>query len=128
VSPEALELRRRIFASFAATGGAPAVSDGPQLRELVDAHVVVLDDQGRIRMAHPFAGHRDGARLDSGAGTWWGNCAWDAVGIAAALGLRDAAVTSNGVTVSLAGGELRGQAVFHVAVPARRWWQDIADT
>lgn len=128
MSPEALELRRRIFASFAATGDPPEVPPSPALRELVTGHVVVLDDVGRISMAHPFAGHRQGACLEAGDRTWWGNCAWDALGIAAALGVRDGTVTSNGITVPLRGGDVIEEAVFHVAVPATRWWDDIADT
>jgi hypothetical protein len=128
VSPAALELRRRIFARFAATGEAPAVASGPELHELAEQHVVVLDEGGRIRMAHPFAGHHDGAHLDAGDRSWWGNCAWDALGIAAALGLRDATVTGNGITVGLDGGRVTGDALFQVAIPARQWWQDIADT
>ncbi len=128
MSPAALELRRRIFARFAATGEAPEVAPGPELCELVEQHVVVLDANGRIRMAHPFAGHHEGARLTAGDRTWWGNCAWDALGIAAALGLRDATVISNGITVGLDDGQVTGEALFHVAVPAQRWWQDIADT
>ena len=51
---------------------------------------------GRIVMAHPFAVHRTGARVDAGGHTWWGNCAWDGLGIVAALGLREATVTSTG--------------------------------
>ncbi len=128
MSPAALALRRRIFESFAATGDAPDVPPGPELRELAVHHVVVLDGTGHIRMAHPFAGHRDGARLQAGDRIWWGSCAWDALGIAAALGLREATVTSNGITVALQSGEVRGEAAFHVAVPARGWWLDIADT
>src|SRR5581483_11704304 len=127
MSPEALELRRRIFASFAATGDPPEVLHSPELRELVVGHVVVLDGGGRIRMAHPFAGHRDGACLKEGDRSWWGNCAWDALGIAAALGVRDATVTGNGITVALRGGQVIDEAVFHVSVPARRWWEDIVD-
>jgi Alkylmercury lyase len=128
VSPEALALRRQIFASFAATGEPPRATAGPELDELVDGHVVVLDSDGHIRMAHPFAGHQDGARLDAGGRSWWGNCAWDALGIAAALELRQATVTSNGIIIAINDGQLAGEAIFHVAVPARRWWQDIADT
>ena len=79
-------------------------------------------------MAHPFAGHHEGARLTAADRTWWGNCAWDALGIAAALDLRDATVTSNGITVRLDDGQVVGEALFQVAVPARLWWQDIADT
>ena len=72
-------------------------------------------------MAHPFAAHRDATRVDAGGRTWWGNCAWDGLGIVAALGLRDATVTSDGLTTE-------DDVVFHVAVPARDWWADIGHT
>src|SRR4051794_12508440 len=77
VTEEQLALRRRIFEAFAATGAPPELPDSPDLRALVTAHVVVLDEEARIVMAHPFAAHEHGARVDSGGRTWWGNCAWD---------------------------------------------------
>jgi hypothetical protein len=128
VTPAALALRRRIFEAFAATGEPPAVEPGPPLHELVEAHVVLLGADGRVLMAHPFAGHHDGTLVSAGGRTWWGNCAWDGLGIAAALGLGQATVTSNGSAVEVVGGEATGDAVFHVAVPARHWWDDIAFT
>ena len=89
----------------------------------------MLDEGGRIRMAHPFAAHTDGARVDAGGRTWWGNCAWDGFGIVHALGLADATVTAQGIAVRTVGGvpEETG-AVFGVAVPAARWWDDIGHT
>ena len=119
-----LGLRAEIFAAFAETGAPPPLPDSAGLRELAERHVVVLDERGRIRMAHPFAGHHTGARVDAGGRPWWGNCAWDGYGIAAALGLPEAEITAQGITVGLDGGD----AVFHVAVPARRWWDDIGHT
>jgi hypothetical protein len=128
VTDEALELRRKIFEAFAATGEPPPVAPSPALAELERLHVVVVRD-GRVHMAHPFAGHRDGARVRATDGrTWWGNCAWDALGIVAALGLRDADVESGGVTVRVRDGSPAGDALFHIAVPASRWWDDIAFT
>jgi hypothetical protein len=121
VNEHDLALRRAILESFAATGEPGEHGD---VRSLADRHVVVLDDEGRILMAHPFAAHRDGARVDAGGRTWWGNCAWDGFGIVAALGLRDATVTAQGITV----GEDSHHAVFHVLVPARHWWDDIGFT
>ena len=44
------------------------------------------------------------------------------------LGLRDATVTAQGITVHARAGEVEGDAIFHVAVPARRWWDDIGYT
>jgi hypothetical protein len=124
VTEDELTLRRRIFVAFAQTGAPPALGDAeaPVLRGLADHHVVALDDDGALLMAHPFAAHRDGARIDAGGRTWWGNCAWDAYGIKAALGLgEDATITSGGVLAAPG-------AVFHVLVPAARWWDDVAYT
>ena len=126
---EQLALRAGIFRAFAATGAPPAVPDTPDLRALAERHVLVLDDGGRIVMAHPFAGHTEGARVDANGRTWWGNCAWDGFGIVHALGLADATVTAQGIAVRVLAGvpEATG-AVFDVAVPAARWWEDIAHT
>lgn len=123
-----LALRREIMAAFADTGEPLAIASGADLRALAEHHVVVLSGAGEIVMAHPFAAHRDGARVDSGGRTWWGNCAWDALGIAAVLDLSDARVTSNGVVLALEHGRLAGDAVFQISVPASRWWDDIAFT
>ena len=127
----ALALRRRVLTAFAATGAAPSLAgEEPALvEELVAAHVLVLDDDGGIRMAHPFAGHRDGARLEAVGGPWWGNCAWDALGIAAAVGRYEGEIfDASGISIRLRGGEPVGDARFHVAVPAREWWADIGFT
>jgi hypothetical protein len=64
----------------------------------------------------------------SGEREWWGNCAWDGLGIAAALGLREAEVESGGVALRVRGGAVLDDAWFHVAVPARHWWDDIGHT
>ena len=124
-----LDLRAEIFRAFADTGAPPAVTDTPGLRALAERHVVVLDDGARIRMAHPFAAHRDGARVDADGRTWWGNCAWDGFGIVHALGLPDATVTAQGIRVQVRDGVPEpADAVFGVAVPAARWWEDIGHT
>jgi hypothetical protein len=120
-----LSLRRAIFESFAATGTPGHHSD---VRALAEQHVVVLDDDGKVWMAHPFAAHHDGTRVDSGGRTWWGNCAWDGLGIVAALGLAEATITDHDISIEVRDGAVRGDAVFGVLVPARRWWDDIGYT
>ena len=122
-----LALRREIMLALAETGDPPAVADRATLDSLAGQHVVVHDD-GRIVMAHPFAAPGADARVQSDGRTWWGSCAWDALGIVAALGLSRATVTSTGVAVEIASGEVEPGPVFHVEVPARRWWDDIAYT
>ena len=124
-----LELRRAIFLAFAATGAPPPpafyASRHAELAALEEAHIVVLRD-GRIRSAHPFAAHHERARVHVAAGReWWGNCAWDALGIVAALELRDATVEADGVTIDVRDGEVGGDAWFHVEVPAARWYDDL---
>lgn len=123
-----LELCRQILAGFARDGAPPEVADGLALRGLVVQHVVVLDATGQVHMAHPFAAHREGARVDAGGRTWWGNCAWDGLGIVAALGLPEARVSANDLTIEVRDGTPRGDVVFHVSVPARHWWDDIGFT
>ena len=119
MTEEQLALRRRILEAFAAAGAPPVVPDSPDLRALEAAHIVVLDEDARIVMAHPFAGHTRGARVDAGGRTWWGNCAWDGYGIVHALGLRDATITAQGLSTE------DPDVQFEVSVPAARWWDDI---
>jgi hypothetical protein len=120
-----LSLRRAIFASFAATG---TPGDHGDVRSLAERHVVALDGDGKVWMAHPFAAHHDGTRVDSGGRTWWGNCAWDGFGIVAALGLEQATITAQDIELRVMQGAIEGDAVFHVLVPARHWWDDIGFT
>jgi Alkylmercury lyase len=123
VTQQELTARREIMVAFAETGAPPPASvfDPHVLRSLAEQHVVVLDDAGEIRMAHPFAAHDEGATVTAGGRTWRGNCAWDAYGIAAALDLADPVIASQGVTAGPG-------VVFHVEVPADRWWADVAYT
>jgi hypothetical protein len=129
VTERELALRRTIFEAFAATGDPPPVTDIATLRSLAEQHVVVLDEDDRIVMAHPFAAHDRGARVDAGERSWRGSCAWDAFGIVAALGLDAALVTdASGLQIAFRDGQPVDDGVFHVAVPAAHWWDDIGFT
>jgi len=119
-----LRLRHAIFEAFASGSPLPEAD----LNSLAAQHVVALAEHGALLMAHPFANHTDGARVDSGGRTWWGNCAWDAFGIVAALRLREATVTAQDLTLRVHDDRVEGDAVFHVLVPAAHWWDDIAFT
>jgi hypothetical protein len=101
-------------------------------------HVIVLDRWTReLRMAMPFSAVPTGYRTAIGARSWWANCAWDALGIAAMLG-GDAAIrarcpgTGAPVTLAVQGGEVAGagevageELVVHFLLPARDWWHEI---
>jgi hypothetical protein len=131
MSERELGVRRIVMEGFARDGAPPEVEDRAYLTALAQRRVVVLDegDQGRILMAHPFASPGAGTSVASGDRVWWGSCAWDGLGIVAALGLQDARLSSAGFELNLRDGRIvEADSLFHVAVPARVWWDDIAFT
>jgi hypothetical protein len=103
--------------------------------ELHDAHALVLNPAtSEIRMANPFSAVPTTYRVRAAERWWYGNCAWDALGICAALhadGQIEASCPDCDETIVL---ELRGERVdderllFHCLVPAARWWDDIVFT
>lgn len=113
----------------------PPADISAALRGLADQHVLVLDETGdAIRMAMPFSGVPTGFRVTSGASGWWANCAWDALGIAAALE-RDVDIAAvcgwsgEPLPLRVRDGALHPTpGVAHFAVPAREWWADIGFT
>ena len=132
-------LRNEIYRRFVELGRAPTLAeldaDEAALRRLHDAHWLVLEsDRPEIRMANPFSAVSTPHRVEAGGRTWYANCAWDAFGIPAALGV-DGHVSSTcpdcGEAIELDVIEQRPEPdleVFHVLVPARSWWADIVFT
>ena len=104
-------------------------------RLLHEAHALVLDaDAAAIRMANPFSAIPTPYRVLAQERWWYANCAWDAFGICAALGL-DGRVESGcpdcgePYSVEVRDGRIdRPELLFHVLVPAGRWWDDIVFT
>ncbi|MDQ6729172.1 MAG: alkylmercury lyase family protein [Actinomycetota bacterium] len=104
-------------------------------RELHRRHALVLNPgTSEIRMANPFSAVPTAYRVQAGGHAWYANCAWDALGICAALhtdGHVDTSCPDCDAPVSL---EMSGQRpgdeglVFHCLVPAARWWDDIVFT
>lgn len=87
-----------------------------------------------IRMANPFSAVETPYRVHARGRSWYANCAWDAFGIPAALG-SDGSFESvcpdcgEDYAVEVRGGAIdRPDLVFHVLVPAARWWDDIVFT
>ena len=103
---------------------------------LAATHVVVLDTgSGEVWMAMPFSAVPTPFRVVVGDRSVWANCAWDAFGIAAALGEDVSFATPCPASDAvIAGGVRRGVAFAHpgavayVGVPAARWWDDIGFT
>jgi hypothetical protein len=142
-----VRVKLAIYGHFAATGRRPSVDDiaasvgvpVPQVREtfgrLRAQRVLVLEGDGEsIRMAPPFSGVPTQHRVTSGGVSYFANCAWDALGIPAAL--HRAATVHSRCEQSLEPLELavsdRGPEpsdwVFHSVVPAAKWWDDIVFT
>ena len=143
-----LRIRNHLYASFVAGGrarttaavaaelglGKGEVADA--YRRLHAAHALVLEPGStEIRMLNPFSAVETPHRVDAGGRRWFANCAWDALGIPAALhtdGTVRSACPDCGEPLELEvrDGELaRGDGLLvHFVVPARQWWDDIAFT
>ena len=104
------------------------------LRALHEGHVIVLQPDGEtIRIAAPFAPDETRYRVRSADRAWYAPCAWDSLGIAAALRCDiaiDAACPLTGAPLEagVRGGAVYGEAVVHMLVPAARFWDDIGFT
>lgn len=97
--------------------------------------VLVLEADGEsIRMAPPFSGVPTQHRVTVGAVAYFANCAWDAFGIPAALhqpAVVNSRCEASGERLELIVSEEGPPAsdwLFHCAVPASRWWNDIVFT
>jgi hypothetical protein len=144
-----LDLRTKlaIYEHFATTGARPTVNDvaakvgiaAGEVRgifaRLRAQRVLALEADGEsIRMAPPFSGVPTQHQVTSGGVSYYANCAWDSLGIAAALH-RPARVHSRceqsreplELAVSLDDPEPSAW-LFHCLVPAAQWWQDIVFT
>ena len=139
-------VRVAVYDHFLGAGGAPAASDiAGQLQTTTDAvqaawgrlaaaHMLVLQPGGALAMAMPFSAVPTPFRVRTPRGTWWANCAWDALGIPAMLSSPGEVETTCGdcgapLTVRITGADLASDTgVIHFAVPARDWWSDIGFT
>jgi hypothetical protein len=142
-----LALRNHLYRRFVELGRAPRFEQlGNELewpredvaagmRRLHEAHALVLDPSGtRILMAAPFSAVQTPHHVTARGREWYGNCAWDAFGVIAALGgdghIASACLDCNApVEIDVRGGEpVRDDHVVHINVPAAHWWDDAVFT
>jgi hypothetical protein len=136
-----------IYRYFASKGRAPSLqevaaqvdSDTNTVRatyaRLRTQRVLFLEPDGEsIRMAPPFSGVPTQHRVLAGGREYIANCAWDALGILAALHEPGTVVSACGqsgeplrLQVGLDGPE-PSDWIFHCLVPASRWWNDLVFT
>ena len=142
-----LAVKLAVYRHFAATGARPSpgeiagrvTADADAVleayRRLRAQRVLVLEADGvSIRMAPPFSGVATQHVVEAGGVSYFANCAWDALGIPAAL-QKPATVRSrceqSGEPLRLdVGAEGPGPSdwLFHCVVPAAQWWDDIVFT
>lgn len=136
-----------IYRHFAETGTRPSPEDiaasvGSDPRTVLDSYqklraqrVLALEADGfSIRMAPPFSGVPTQHVVAAGETQYFANCAWDALGVLAALhqpGMVHSRCEQSGEPLHLAVG-LEGPEqstwLFHCLVPAAKWWDDIVFT
>jgi len=139
-------LRNTTYRRFVELGRAPTVSEVADAtgvsesevragwQRLHEAHALVLDGAGDIRMANPFAAQPTTFRVEVAGRSWYANCGWDAFGIGAALRADSSihAVCADCRTpIDIAVNDGRPDQtslVFHVPLPAASWWNDIGYT
>ena len=141
-------VKLNIYETLARTTQAPTIRDVAQalnaplgdveaaFEELHKKRLLVPEpnDPSRIRMAPPFSGVETPFRVTIQGKVYFANCAWDALGIPAALH-QDARVdasdahTGEPITLRVEAAQPQPQScVIHFAVPAARWWEDIIYT
>ena len=142
-----VEVKLAVYRSFAETGRRPSPAEiaarvDSDVESVLAAYarlraqrVLVLEPDGAsIRMAPPFSGVPTQHVVESGGVSYFANCAWDALGIPAALGAPGTVRSrceQSGTPLELAVGRDGPQPsdwLFHCLVPASRWWDDIVFT
>lgn len=140
-------VRLHVYDRFIADGRPPSVAETAEAlgegeeeiaeayRRLEQGHVIVLAPGTLdVWMANPLSAVPTSFRVETESGRYFGNCVWDAFGIPAMLGVDARVETScpdcgETLTFSVRDGELEPvDAVAHFAVPAARWWENIAYT
>jgi Alkylmercury lyase len=142
------DVRLAVYRHFATTGRAPGDGDLAEatglapgdvrasLGRLDEARHVVLDEDGQIVMAHPFAAVPLGFAVMGAATLWWGGCAWDSFALPHLLPDEPEVLVSTrcpGCGAALAWVVGRhappaGTEVAHFLVPTAHIWDDVVHT
>lgn len=142
-----LKVRHQIYRFLADHGTAPSYQHiasvlyaDPEnvqaaFHKLHERHMIFLEPStAAIRMANPFSAIPTSFKVTSGNKQWWANCAWDSLGIAAALHM-DVQITAgypdNEETVELQvkRGMVDGKNhVVYFPLPCRHWYDDLIFT
>ena len=141
------QIRHFVYGHFADTTQPPNVAvtaahfdisaeeAGEYYKELHNRHAIFLDlETLTIRMANPFSGVPTDFKVHTNGKTYYANCAWDMLGIPAALhtdAVIEAVCTGSNETIEL---EIKNGRVFdsnlliHFSLPFSRWYDDLVFT
>ena len=128
-----VEKRRKIYQQYAATGAPPKLSS-EDLVALEADHAVVLGPDGTIAFANPFATSPAPYRIQTPDAVHYAICAWDALGVLAALGSDGVAEgccpdCGEPIAIRIREGALDpAEAVVHFLVPAANWYENLSFT
>lgn len=142
------ELRLFVYRRLADTGRAPEIEElvahselddsevRAGLRRLASARHLVLDEDDRVLMAHPFATIPLGFSVMGRSTLWWGGCAWDSFAIPhlvesdpeALVATRCPACGTPHAWVVRRETPPPGTQIAHFLVPVARMWDDVVHT
>jgi hypothetical protein len=141
------KIRHFIYSHLADTAQPPMVTDtamhfnisseeaGAFYQELHSRHALFLEPNTlTIRMANPFSGIPTDFKVHANGKTYFANCAWDMLGIPAALhtdALIEAKFTESNESVHLEvknGLITNPQLLVHFPLPFSRWYDDLVFT
>jgi hypothetical protein len=142
-----IQVKLAVYRHFAETGRGPspgevALQVGSDVERVLEAYrrlraqrLLVLEGDGSsIRMASPFSSVPTQHVVEAAGTRYYANCAWDALGVPAALHERGTVHSRCEQTgellhlhVGLEGPE-PSDWLFHCLVPAAKWWDNIVFT
>lgn len=146
------QIRHFVYNHFADTTRPPSVDEtaahfnisteeaSELFKELHNGHAFFLEPETlTVRMANPFSGIPTDFKVHANGKTYFANCAWDMLGIPAALqcdAVIDAVFTESNESVQLEvrNGQLtdsqstNSQLLIHFPLPFARWYDDLVFT
>ena len=141
------QVRAFVYNHFADTTLPPTVDETAQhfniniaeasalYKELHNRHAFFLEPETlTVRMANPFSGIQTDFKVHANGKTYYANCAWDMLGIPAALH-TDAVIkavcteSNNSVQLEINNGQITNyNLLIHFPLPFARWYDDLVFT
>ena len=141
------QVRHFVYSNFADTTCAPSVEETANhfsitieeaselYKELHNRHAFFLDlETLTIRMANPFSGIPTDFKVHAAGKTYYANCAWDMLGIPAAIHsdavIQAVCTESNDlVQLEIKNGQITNyDLLIHFPLPFARWYDDLTFT